>query len=99
MPFPHVGQQIVSVDALGKCEHCGEILSMEEMPSEAMFATWACPKCEKVLSSKTFGYEEGGTKVAWLNKQKEMVAERPTTDFELDELYVTTDDPSAGRLL
>ena len=77
----------VLIEGLGKCEHCGAILSIEGLPTEAMDAIWKCPKCEKELTGKSFGYEEAGKsnfeKVRWVGERRRWVRKKPSEDFNL----------------
>jgi hypothetical protein len=57
----------VLLAGLGLCEHCGTLLTIEDMPGDSIDAIWKCPKCEGVLSEKSFGYEKG-KKVLWVGK-------------------------------
>ncbi len=36
------------------CEHCGAYLSLEGMPMDAIDAIWKCPKCEGVITEKSY---------------------------------------------
>ena len=84
------GEVVVHLESLGLCEHCGELLTLESMPLEAMDAIWRCPACNGVLEGESFGYE-GRTKVRWVGPGKTWVTEKPTKDSELGNLDVFVD--------
>jgi predicted RNA-binding Zn-ribbon protein involved in translation (DUF1610 family) len=75
---------IIYSDAAGKCEHCGKIIDMDEMPI-SMSTTWKCPHCGKEISrEKTFGYERGTLfwrKVSWIDKNGCWTKDRPKREF------------------
>jgi len=77
----------VSLDSVGKCEHCGAIMSIEGFPPEAMSVEWRCPICDGVLTGATFGYE-GDTRTGWVGPDGEWASERPKECFELGRLFV-----------
>jgi hypothetical protein len=72
----------VSLAGLGLCEHCGILVTSENMPGDSMDAVWKCPKCEKVLSEKSFGFENGKRKF-WVGADKKWTEQKPTEDFNL----------------
>lgn len=86
---------IKHIEALGLCEHCGALLSVEDMPGDAMNARWFCPKCNEEIGHKTFGYEmemvenEKGDKESkfkktqWVGSNGQWVNEKPKRDFIL----------------
>ncbi len=77
--------------ALGLCEHCGALVSMEGMPAEAADANWACPKCRGELTHLSFGYDrddEKSKKVRWVGPNAKWVDLEPTEDFMLGDLQV-----------
>jgi len=85
---------MILLESLGKCEHCGRVLSIEGMPGESIDAVWSCPTCKKELTHKSFGYEkvDGQFKrVKWVNKSKRWTTKRPTSDFVLDGALVAVD--------
>jgi hypothetical protein len=82
---------MVLLAGLGRCEHCGTVFSIENLPAEAMDAKWLCSNCEGELTDKSFGYEEvdgDWKKVKWVGPQGEWVSEKPTEDFELGRFFV-----------
>lgn len=84
-------EKVVSLASLGLCEHCGVLLTMEEMPSDAINAEWRCFKCNDVLSHRSFGYdrgEQGAQKVKWVGPNGEWTEEEPKDDFDLGNLFV-----------
>lgn len=57
------------LEELGPCEHCGVLLSIEDMPGDAMNSVWRCPQCAGIISGLSFGYEgegEATKKVKWV---------------------------------
>lgn len=85
----------VSCAALGLCEHCQGLVDLTQMPTESTDAKWNCPyhDCGKELTHKSFGYSSGGEdaeKVKWVGPGGKWVDRKPTEDFELNGLEVTT---------
>jgi len=79
----------VSLAGLGLCEHCNILITIEDMPVEAMDAEWRCPNCEGILTGKSFGYEDGKTtKTRWVGKDKQWIKTKPEEDFELGNWFV-----------
>lgn len=85
--------KIVLLAALGLCEHCGVLLNLEGMPMGAIDAEWRCPKCNKVINNKSFGYKQSGEKVKWVGKDGKWVNVKPTKDFKLVNLDVWINPP------
>ena len=84
------------LEGLGKCEHCGEVVSVEGMPGGSIDAKWVCPTCGKELTHKTFGYEEvegEWKKVRWVGANNKWTIRRPTRDFYLNGLLIVVDLP------
>ena len=84
-------QRTVSVNSLGICEHCGTVISMQDAPADAIDAKWLCPKCDKELTNKSFGYEEikgkwGKTK--WVGADGKWTGTEPTKSFDLGSFFV-----------
>lgn len=80
------GERLILLEALGLCEHCGALLTAHDMSVDSMDADWACPKCSKVLTGKTFGYEttDGEPKrVRWVGPDRNWTGNRPSTEFVL----------------
>ena len=73
----------VMLAGLGLCEHCGTLITMEDIPGGEMDAEWHCPSCSGVLSHKSFGYESSGDKIQWVDSDGQWTKEKPTEDFEL----------------
>jgi hypothetical protein len=76
---------------LGLCEHCGLLLSIEDLPIEAMDAEWRCPKCEGILNGQSFGYEGSGQeyrKVLWVGRDGKWTKEKPTEPFDLGSWHI-----------
>jgi hypothetical protein len=65
---------------LGLCEHCGTLITMEDMPSDSTDAIWCCPKCQKVITEKSFGYEKG-KKILWVGKDGKWTNAIPTSSW------------------
>ena len=86
-------ERIVHPAGLGLCEHCQILLTMEDMPSESMDAEWRCPKCNGILTSKTFGYEEldkeKWERTRWVGKDGKWTNEKPREDFDLGHWHVS----------
>ena len=86
-------KRLVSVASLGLCEHCGVLLTLEGMPADSIDAEWRCPnpKCNGVLTHKTFGYDkgtEGAKKVSWVGPGGIWIPEKPAQDFDLGSFSV-----------
>jgi NAD-dependent SIR2 family protein deacetylase len=84
--------KVMLLAGLGLCEHCGELMSFEDMPPEAMDADWRCHKCGGVLTDKSFGYGKVNgklQKVKWVGPDKTWVTEKPAENFELGSWYIT----------
>ena len=82
---------VASLESLGLCEHCGTLLSVEDMSGDSMNAEWHCLNCKGLLSGLSFGYEGEGEKtkkVKWVGPERKWVATRPTEDFVLGNLSV-----------
>jgi len=79
------------LDCLGLCEHCGLLLSIEDLPADAMNAELRCPKCEGILNGESFGYDGNGEKTKktrWVGPDRNWVKERPTEPFDLGSWHV-----------
>ncbi|MDD2730506.1 MAG: hypothetical protein PHW33_00045 [Candidatus Portnoybacteria bacterium] len=77
-------ERLVVAAGLGLCEHCGTLMTLEDMPAEAIDADWACPACGKIISSKTFGYEGKGAdcrRTKWVGPDRQWVEEKPKQEF------------------
>ena len=86
----------VAVAALGLCEHCGVLLNMADMPSDAMDVEWRCPKCDGVIGHLSFGFdrsEKGAKKVKWVGPAGEWQDEKPEEPFDLGNLRVFPNPP------
>jgi len=86
-------KKLVSLGGLGLCEHCGTLITVEDMTGDAMDSEWHCPKCASVLSGLSFGYENEGKetkKVKWVGPEEKWVLEKPTKDFELGNWSIQT---------
>ena len=84
-------KRTVGCAALGLCEHCGALLCLEDMPSDALDAEWRCQGCKGVLNGGSFGYQtiDGKPKrVKWVGPGKKWVEQPPAQDFDLGNLYV-----------
>ena len=77
---------------LGLCEHCQTLVSIQGMPAEAMDAEWNCPKCNRVLTEKTFGYKNG-KKVLWVGKDGKWVEKEPEGSFDLNDWHISKEIP------
>jgi hypothetical protein len=81
----------VHIEGLGLCEHCQALLSIENMPIEAMDAEWRCPKCNGPVSHKTFGFEEtdkGWGKTKWVGPDQKWTPQRPDKSFDLGHWHI-----------
>lgn len=88
--------RILVVAGLGMCEHCGILLTLEDMPQDSMNADWSCRKCKKPLTGKSFGYSEIGDqweKNKWVGKGNIWIAEKPTESFDLGSWHIIPDSP------
>ncbi len=94
-------KMIIYLETLGLCEHCGQLITIQDMPADSMDAEWRCPKCEKVLGSNTFGYEKVGKegdrekyeKTRWVGPEKKWVEQKPTKDFDLGNWHIMISIP------
>jgi hypothetical protein len=79
----------VHIAGVGKCEHCGAIVCIQNLPAEALDAEWKCPKCEGTLTHLSFGYEkpEGGAR-KFIGPDREWHNEEPGVEFDLGMLHV-----------
>jgi hypothetical protein len=87
---------IVGISALGLCEHCHALISLQDLPNDSLDAIWQCPKCRKTLSHLSFGYNRGGQgakKVKWVGPDKKWVDKLPDHDFELENYLVRVQHP------
>lgn len=83
-------QKDVHVDALGLCEHCNALVSLQDMPADSMDASWKCI-CQGELSHLSFGFDKASVeanKVRWVGPEGKWVQQRPTKDFELGNICV-----------
>jgi hypothetical protein len=74
------------LEGLGLCEYCGILLSVEDMPGDAMDSVWCCPQCAGIISGLSFGYEgegEATKKVKWVGPGGMWASEKPTKDFKV----------------
>lgn len=79
----------VLLEVLGRCEYCGVLMRMDDMPAEALDAPWLCPSCNKELTHLSFGYASGrGGKERWVGPNGQWTNVRPTKDFNLGNLRV-----------
>ncbi len=85
---------IVNLVGLGLCEHCGVLISIENMPVEAMDAEWRCPKCDQVITGQSFGYNKDHKRVRWVGKDEKWTEDKPEEDFDLDGLTVVVNPSS-----
>ncbi|KPJ55669.1 hypothetical protein AMJ49_06600 [Parcubacteria bacterium DG_74_2] len=84
------------IEALGICEHCGALVSLENLPAEALDAIWKCTKCEKELTSKSFGFEKikgEFKKTKWVGPGKKWTFVRSTKNFNIGNLLVSVTSP------
>jgi hypothetical protein len=90
----------VILAGLGLCEHCGELLTIEDLPAEAINAVWLCPKCNGILSGKTFGYDEKNKKVHWVGPDGKWLDKEPKVapfnEFTLGTWRILINPPSAS---
>lgn len=85
---------IARIEALGLCEHCGELINITGMPTESLDAPWCCPSCKKELSHLSFGYDDpSGGRVRWVGLDGSWTAKRPIKDFSLRNLHVLAGPP------
>ncbi len=85
-----------TIVTLGLCEHCGMLVSMANMPDDAMDAEWHCPKCSGILGHASFGFDKGtrgAKKIKWVGPDGRWTDEQPKDDFKLGDLYVCIHAP------
>lgn len=87
----------VSVESLGLCEHCNALLVMEDMDSDAIQVIPDCPRCRKIISGASFGYDGNGqqAKVRWVDAGRTWITQRPAGNFSLDGLRIVVSSPPA----
>lgn len=76
---------------LGKCEHCGQIISLEDYAGSEGNETWHCKHCRKPIGHVSFGYDKPGAgckKVRWIGPKGKWVSKKPTDSFTLGDLAV-----------
>ena len=76
----------IHVASLGKCEQCGEIVCMKDMPIESMNSKWLCLKCKSELSHHAFGYDKsssGAKKIRWIGPDGNWCNKEPEKEFQL----------------
>ena len=84
-------QRTVSLASLGLCEYCNTLLTMEDIPPEAMDAEWKCPQCEGIITNKSFGYEEiedNWQRTKWVDENGQWTETKPTNDFDLGDWHI-----------
>jgi len=82
----------IQLASLGLCEHCGELLTMQDLPVEAINAVWKCPKCKGILTYKSFGYEQikgKWQKTRWVGEDGKWTETKPTAGFVLGSWFIT----------
>lgn len=91
---PH--KRFILLEALGLCEHCGILLTAHDMSADSIDADWACPKCGKLLTEKTFGYETKDGKpsrVRWVGPNGNWINVRPSNEFILGNWRIVQEFP------
>ncbi len=78
----------VLLATIGLCEHCNTLLTLEDLPVEAMGAEWKCFKCKKTLTNETFGYDKEGKRIKWVGENRQWVEIKPTEDFYLGSWFI-----------
>ena len=78
----------VHVASLGICEHCGVIVTFQNMPADSMNAEWKCRSCNGTLTHGSFGFTKEGGKEKWVGPNSEWTTEMPTQDFILGNFDV-----------
>lgn len=90
--------KIVGLESLGLCEICGALLSVEDLPIDAMNSGWRCPGCKGIITNKTFGYEEiNGVwkRIQWVGKGKKWTQRKPTENFGLNHWHIAVKPTSS----
>lgn len=76
---------------LGLCECCGALLTLQDVPANALRGKWKCPKCGKTLTNKSFGNEQIGdewAKIYWVGEDGKWTDKKPDNDFNLGDWRV-----------
>jgi hypothetical protein len=84
---------VVSIEELGKCEHCGAVFTMNNMSGDSADSDWACSGCRNKLGPASFGLEEVNgrwQKTRWVGPGGAWVGKKPESSFVLGRLEVET---------
>ena len=79
-------QRAVHLQGLGLCEHCGTLVTIEDIPENATIAGWKCSRCGGGLSAKTFGFGKPDgvlRKIQWVGINGQWTKIKPTENFSL----------------
>lgn len=83
--------------SLGLCEHCGKLLTIQDMPYGSIDAEWYCPKCKKIINSKTFGWEKTPKgewkKARWVGEDGKWTDKEPEEEFDLGCWHISKQLP------
>jgi len=77
--------------SLGICEHCHEVLSVQNLPNDCFDAPWKCSACGGNLSAKSFGFEKidgKDVKKKWVGPNGIWTGKPPIKDFVLGNWQV-----------
>ena len=88
-----MSQQTVVLESLGRCEHCQVLLTLKDLPADALDAEWRCPSCNGKLSHLSFGYDKGGKgaqKVKWVGPDGKWANQKPDDNFALGDRFVSS---------
>jgi len=91
--------RILLLPLLGLCEHCNALLNLEGMTADTMDADIICPKCNKMTTHLSFGYEKVGDdwkKIRWPGKVGNgfgWISVKPDRDFAVGSVEVWVEMP------
>lgn len=84
----------VNLERLGKCERCGGILKMFDLPPNLAIETGNCSKCNAPLTLDSFGLTQTETslrKTKWLGPDGQWTNQRPERDFVLNNIVAAVE--------
>ncbi|MFA6492546.1 MAG: hypothetical protein WCV58_00125 [Patescibacteria group bacterium] len=87
------GIRTVLLSSLGICEHCQELITISDLPADAMDTDWRCPKCKGILNGESFGYEGKSKRTKWVGKDGKWTTDQPAESFYLKNWEVIPNMP------